>query len=251
MRTLNVKYNNGAGRILSILENAVEVGKANPAVRKVWSEVFGLDEKATDLREYFRRFVDLSMQLDRVEEQLRHVKGDKASVYLRAFPPIRHAFCPVAFNQTWKEANPKLDDAVLTALELCAVELPEEGTIPPEEISAVQQALQDLSERIRVSTIPDALKKWLLDLVSSAKRSIDLYEILGAYAFNDALRGLCGDLATHLNVIDDVKSKDESIYTQLMSVLNSIKELAQRAKEWEPLLEYTGAIVLQLPGLTT
>jgi hypothetical protein len=249
----HLKYNNAAGRVLSVLEVAMQSGfGSNSPVKAVWSQVFGISEKTEDFREFYKMFIELGNSVDDIETQLRVVKGDeKAEVYLRSFPPIKKAFCPLGLNQNWRDANPSLNEAVLTALELCAVELPDEGTITSDEILAIKKSLDELYTQIKDSQLRGPLRNWLLDLISTAKRSLELYEFIGIKAFRKALRDLCGDLTSHLKSFEEVKDTDESIYSNVMALLNNLKDLAQRAKEWEPLLEYGGAIVLQLPGLVS
>src|SRR5688572_14311496 len=172
-----LRYNNPAGRMLSILESAQEIGRQGQKVRNVWCNI--LKCSTDDPPELFRRLAELNSLLDAVELQLRDVKGDKAPVYLRAFPPIREAICPVSLEQNWNDANRRLDMAVLTALELCALELPEEGVVTKDELVSIRNSLDELYTKINESDLPQNLQAWLLDLISSAKRSIDLYEILG------------------------------------------------------------------------
>ncbi len=248
---MEVQYNNTAGRLLAIFREARQ-HKDNEATHAVWRDVLkqpvfvGKKLRLEDIAETFGCLVPLWAGLDEVEEEIGRVRPDAAHLYVKDFVSLRMALAPAAIAGGWQATKIHISDVALHQLEFCANELPKEGAVTQNELDRISEAVNELFNDVNSSDIDDTLKRWILQLLSAIKKSIDNYHIFGASDLKRTFSMLVGEFKIHADALAEVKERDATIYEKLGNVFHSVHNVMMKAKTWWPLLK-GGAKVLQLP----
>lgn len=231
-------YNNAPGRLLKILRS---VPQASQSAGEVWQQVLNIP--SADRNSNFETYRRLA-ELDRLAEEtveLVHatVDEEKRELYLRSLPEIR-AGIRMPLEQTWNGVVGKFAPLILQGLEFCASACPEEEAISEDELAQIRNDFGDLFNHVHSSDLKRDLKKWLLALLSEAKRAMDLFDIHGARAFKNALKEVAGELVLHQTVFHEAKSSDKKFGEGFYKFFSKLVILAKRYKGVKPILQDLG-----------
>ena len=213
---------------------------------EIASEVSGVKAflgHPTDIRQAYAWLAQLDATLDNVEEDLRSHVGDDADLYAKVLGNLRRAISLRDPQKKWADAASEIAEAELAGLELCAKLLPQEDEVAKDELDEIANAVNELFNQVRESDIKNPLKRWLLELLSSIKKSIDNYYIFGARGFRDTLANVAGEITLCQEVIATIKKADETVWSKLGSIVFKFINLAERAKPLYPLLKWSGELI--------
>lgn len=246
---MEVKYNNTAGRLLAILSAFKNKHSPSMKAQVLWQEVLELPDAedgsgGPERWTIYRSLESIAEDLEQVEEDIRQLRPESTHLFLQDFNSLKHFVADAPARGSW--ANPCIDDSALRDLELCARELPEEGTVTQDELNQISEAVNKLFNDVKSSDIDDTLKRWILELLSAIKKSIDNYHIFGAKGLRTTFSMLIGEFTLHSEALKEVKERDATIFERLGNVFHSVHNVMMKAKQWLPLLK-EGAKVLQLP----
>ncbi|HEY1602815.1 MAG TPA: hypothetical protein VGG64_24640 [Pirellulales bacterium] len=234
---------NTAKRLHKIFSNA-KAQPTNITVHVVWRRVLIDDtvQPKTPLNNettfvLYRSLNAIVDALDEITQAIRDTRPDEAELYLRCIEPLKAVATPHNLNDGWAASAKHLTSEVLFQLELCANSLPKGYELGADEIRDIKQAVMELIEQVKASDLAKPLRRWVLDLLSSVLRSIDLYDIHGAKAFGDSLASMIGQFAMHQKSCKDVAAKHKGIWQKLVSIAGTLNTIVIKAKEWYPLLE--------------
>ena len=169
---------NPAGRLYGILSSALRQ-PTNIPLRQVWATVFGL--KPDKPREILACLVELLELLDFAESEVSQIPGIDRALYLEPFPPIRSALTMLNLDQAWQAAASKLNPTVMKGLQYCSDSLSRFRTdgVPLDELGALRSEIDSLYTNVSKSEIDADLKKVLLNLAESMRRSVVEFELRG------------------------------------------------------------------------
>ena len=248
---MEVKYNNTAGRLLAIFLEARE-HQDREATHGVWRDVLNLPAvtgnklRPEEVAQVYGHLVPMLAGLDEIEEEIGQERPEAARLYVKNFVSLRIALTPTNLTGQWQATKVHISDVALHQLELCANELPKEGTVPQAELDQISEAVNKLFDEVRSSDLENALKHWILELLSAIKKSIDNYHIFGAKGLRTTFSMLIGEFTLYSEALKEVKERDATIYERLGNMFHSVHSVMMKAKQWLPLLK-EGAKVLQLP----
>jgi hypothetical protein len=219
---------NPAGRLLVLLKSVLP-GDPNQQMTSVWASLFDLP--SPNEITVVRCLVAMAECIDETKRLLGTRQGINLALYTSEFSSIEEAIAPGALRNTRQQVlTPHLQPTVLTRLEFCAEELTRfyvEEPIQPEDLVAIQSAVEELFKQVFESGIDPLLRIVLLEELEKLRAALVTYRIRGAKGLADAGRSLVGTLATQG------------------------KSLAAATKEAGPLLSRFAQIVQQVSDITT
>jgi hypothetical protein len=242
------KHNNAAGRLLVILEQ-VSRRKDDHGTADVWAAAFNEfvqapGEKITpnNLPAILSRLTVLEEALVEIQDAIALRRPDDLHLFHRDFDKLMIALAPANLEASWGHYRPRITDAALMAMELCARELPVEGEIATDDLEAILSTVHDLRQIVRVSSeIPVFLKEWLLNVLRTIERAVELYGIRGSRKLREALATLAGEMCFNPIAREEV-AKKTPLGKKLMELTNLLLRTAEKGKQVETLIEYSGQI---------
>jgi hypothetical protein len=250
---MEVKYNNTAGRLLAIFERLRQrsVKQKEVPLWQAWHlAITPEDTNGGSPEAVLQQLAAIVDALAELELRMKEEKGDSAQAYVTELRPLRQAMLATGLmDSCGKSATvAAITPERLQFLEICANELPKEGVVPEDELDEIAKAVQELFDQVKDSGIRHPLKRWILELLSSIKKSIDNYHILGAKALRQSLVTIAGEVGLYADALNDIKKQDSTILDKLGQVFHKVHGLVLKAKEYWPLIEASGK-VLRLPFL--
>lgn len=246
---------NGARRLLDILEKAQEVGHLAPL--HGWATVFGITEKEGPVVnedeefEVARRLVQLHQLVIDVEVQLRSIEGLEIELYLEPFPRIRSVIKPSMLNSGQLGSPMKLiSSSDITVLKFCATELSKhyaEPVVDEQLLLELRSQIDSLFDEVRASSLPKELKEFLLKHLETVRRAIQEYRIRGVERLKEALEQLAGSVMVNENLLK--ASKESEAVTKFSRIFYGLVSIVTFASKVTPLIGPAAtAIGLFLPA---
>ncbi len=243
---MDIKYNNSAGRLLAILQCALSENSER-TTSTVWGTVFNefIEDKGKKIHrdnyaEVNRRLVVLLESLNEIEDAMRLRKPDDQHLYLSDFHSLKMALAPRNLQAKWEEVRSHVTSSSMISLELCAKEFSSEGDVSRDDIRAILSAVQELRRNVRESDdLSVLLKEWLLQVLATVERAIELYDLRGARKLRDALASLAGEMFFNPYAKKELE-KNSSFARQVANLAGLLLDAVQRAQQIEALIGYSG-----------
>ena len=249
---MEVEYNNTAGRVHAILREA-QNHQPGEKTWHVWNEVFGLqlrkDRKklsGEEMAGLYGHLVLLQVALTEVEDSIQCERPDALNLYSQPLASLKLAVSPYQLTGPFQESRNLLSDAALLGLAFCANELPKEGEVTKDELDEIGEAVDELFNQVKDSSIRNPLKRWILELLSSIKKSIDNYHIFGAKGLRESLTRVAGEIWIYAEAFEEVKKTNPTLGERFWDIAVRVHTIVMKAKECWPLIT-VAAETLQLP----
>lgn len=189
------KHNNSAARIHALLTKATS-HQSDKALYQVLADVFdvhGATEAETG-QLVLPRLNWFYVELELLEGQVRSSQLS-AHLYDGAFSRVRMVISPINLASSWSSMRGNLTPDVLLAIAFCSELLPdEEAGIPPGELAEISAEVDALSDLVRESSVPDALRQLIEHQLQLIRIALNQYPIQGAKAFREAGRTALGEI---------------------------------------------------------
>lgn len=197
-------------RILTRAQRTIDLSrddKARPALG-VWTEVFEIDEQATDEPLYMQvvsRLLQLRKLIRETEESLREIEN-LPEMYFRPFPRIRSLpdASLMALSTDIRLHVRAITEGDLTVLEFCSArlnELQKEPIVNEAELQEIAHDVSVLFDEVKTSNLDAELKTFILDGLEAIRRAIFEYRIRGPKRLNEALAEIVGGLWVGRDVV--------------------------------------------------
>jgi len=250
--TLNIKYNNSAGRLLAILNAIKQTG--NETYMDLFPKVFGNDdEEANNKLSAIQR---LSITFDGIHELqtlYSHVVADieksslakeQVEVALRGILSVRGTINPANLQSKFRP----ISDAEAAMLEMCAAGLEKFADASDDELEELRKSAEDLFETAKRQDIDETLQRVILELARVSRTSIDLYEIRGPDGLRAAFKEMIGELSEILftGTSEDQKEKikKSDAWKEVCKHLQRFDMVASKLMQYKPLLEGGAQILI-------
>lgn len=223
---------NSASRILLVLEEAVKQNDRTQ-VLEVWMKVFSLKETqaikcafiVTQLLQVMHK--ELELASDGITKA-----GISTSLYKQEFSNIENAISPLNLSNTWHSARQYLAAEVIKTLAFCAEILPdEESQISQDELTAIQNQVDELREALNTATLPDRLMELIEHHILLIEKALLEYRVVGAKALREAGRTALGELIEVKAEV--IESKDELVIKKLYEMWKNVNSAADVALKVE------------------
>ena len=219
-------FNNAAGRLFKLLDRAKKLPRGFPTYA-IWRIVLldnevanpgsplsndGMHAIGEHLRYWFGTVEDIKCA---VQEHTDHPE-----IYLSEFENLTKLFSPRNLEIGFEYGL--ITPSLLTNLQHCAKDLPEDRTISPDEVQELREATRELINQIKDSELPTNLRKWLVEMLAKVEDAIIHFDRFGGKGLRKALVNLIGEL-----IIDGEKTKSldaiPTIKEKLSALLGKIK----------------------------
>lgn len=204
-----VRVDNPAGR-LHVMLSKVRTQPREKRTRDVWADLFGVSPEA--VHEIYRHLVLMQITLDEAREGLLRIPDLTQELYLLCFPNIQTAISPTNLDSQWVQYQKSLDDGTMRGLAFCSDTLGKyqaENLIEQATLDEITSDLDSLSEKVRASSLDDALKIVVLDLLEALRRAIAEYRIRGATALRQALEASVMAVFRNHSLFQDAAEREE------------------------------------------
>ncbi|MGJ8641037.1 MAG: hypothetical protein ACSHYA_16725 [Opitutaceae bacterium] len=248
--SLDLKYNNSAGRLLGIL-NAIKQN-GNGAYIELFPKIFGND----DTPEKLSKIQKLSLTFDAIHElqalytqvvsdiQKGSLSKEQIEVALRGILSVRETINPENLSSRFRA----ITEAEAAMLELCAAGLDICSDASEEDIDGLRQSIDDLYRTANKPETNETLRTVILELARISRTSIDLYEIRGPEGLKAAFKGMIGELSEILFTGVSEETKEEiqksEAWTKVCQHLHKFDTVASKLMKYRPLLEGSARLFL-------
>lgn len=248
--SLDLKYNNSAGRLLGILNAIKQHG--NKSYLDLFPQICGDDEPTKKLSQIQK----LSLTFDAIHElqtlysqvvsdiQKSSLSKEQVEVALRGILSVRETINPKNLQSQFRA----ISEAEAAMLEMCAAGLNICSDASEEDLDALRQSIDDLYDTANKSETNDTLRTVILELARISRTSIDLYEIRGPEGLKAAFKGMIGELAEILftGVSPDEKEEIQKseAWTKVCQHLHKFDTIASKLMKYRPLLEGSAQLLL-------
>jgi hypothetical protein len=239
---------NSASRLHAILQKAQQQG--DKATFQVWAEVFGVkganDQQTAELVLSHLQWLHLELQL--LEGQVRSANLSP-HLYEGAFSRVRQIASPLNLAAGWQSYRGNLTADVLLALAFCNELLPdEEATIDPAELIEITKQVDELSQLLAQSALPEAVRQLVAHHLELIRTALAQYPIRGAKALREARREALGEIIEVKDAVAQERQSEEvsrlgKLWKKVNSVVDAVvkidkvTQIGQRA--WDALLTWT------------
>lgn len=237
-----------AGRLLDILKEAR--GKpANNKVRRVWAEIFGLEENDTST--ILRMIADLIQLTYKTKSQIQSLEDIDHSLYLKPFIKIEKMLSQINLEAQWQSWQQQIDEPTIYGLQFCSDKLNREERITAikhTEIDKIKKSLTNLSDSISNSELESSLKLLLLRNLESLRQSLIAYKIKGIDGIATEIELNLGSLVLNKEKIVNAAKDDESkgFFKKYLNFLGGVNKTISTAKNLD---ELTGNNMSKLIGI--
>jgi hypothetical protein len=236
------RYNNPAGRLLSIFERA-QTSNGQQVRRPSVAKVLGTTE---DLFVLISATVGMHSELLSLKSLIERSNLTEAirELYDKQMPAIEQSvlsfrFIPEAKDLGWQW---QIQSTAVVALQFMAAQLDQEPEASDEALESIRSMSEELRSAINdCASIPFEFKTLLLELVRLIRDSVDQYAIRGNQGVRESLARVLGELFLSQECVDEVKSQSPTVW-QLMSYVGLSNQVATTGRNSEYLLENAGGV---------
>ena len=237
--------NNAAARLLHFLESARQQANSLTAVH-AWSRVFSLSE--TDTMGVFKSLnylLDLTEETERLILKIHDLEHEK---YLGGMGSIKKGLSYPNLSVPWEMVKQHFSDKALTHLLFCAERIgkrfPEE-IIPDDILQDIENDINSLFDKVSKSSIRDAFKELLLDLLERMRRGISEYRIRGADGLREALETTIGRLVMKRTSVAEssIGEEEKTLFDGIKGILIKFDWAIDRAVKVKMLAGYAKSIL--------
>lgn len=216
--------------------------------RKVWSEVFQVEPKNTS--ELLKMLADLIDLVHDTKESLDRLNNIDHELYKKPFEKIERSLSRLNLDTQWKQSKDELDDSTLFGLEFCADQLGRASiyaSVQTPNLGDLLDDLDQLTENVSDSDLPQDLKMLLIKNLEAIRRSILAYKIKGLEGIEYEIERGIGSLLLHKDEIFSSRASTESsdVWSSYFKVLERLHKVVALARETKELVGPT----LNLLGL--
>lgn len=233
-------FNNAAGRLFSLLDQASRLPN-DLRTSVVWRIVL-LDNKitssqsATTDQDTHAIFEHLNFWFNAIGDIRRAIEEHTPhhGIYFTEFDNLTRLFTPRNLEATFEFQL--ITGGLLANLCHCAKDLPEDGTITPDEVKELREATRALIEQVKNSDLPSSLKRWLVEMLAKVEDAIIHFDRFGGKGLRTALTNLVGEL-----IVDGEKAQsldaDPGVKTKLWALLGKLKGACETVEHVKTLYE--------------
>lgn len=237
-----------AGRLFDILKEA-KSKPDNYKVRKVWAEIFSVDEKDTGT--ILRMVADLIQLTYKTKSQIESLDDVDHSLYLKPFTKIERMFSVLNLEANWLSCKNQLDEPTIYGLQFCSDKLNRNTKITAlksTEIELIKKSLTELSDLISASSLEPSLQLLLIRNIESLRQALIAYKIKGIDGIETEIELNLGSLFLNKNKIKESVSNEKSstIFKKYFSFLDGLTKTVSTAKSIDQL---TGNSLSKLLGV--
>jgi len=177
---------------------------------------------------------DLREECNELQKLIDEVKSDnpfKYDLWSQILLGVNTSLATFICNSAQNSCGFMIDEDSLNNLQLIAVDLPVEETVPEDELETIRQLCDNMRKEVLASsTFSKLLKRWLLDLLSLMQESIDKYRIRGSRGLRKRFREMVGTLVTNPEYMEQVKNENPNLLEKLVNVFNLMKDISERVE---------------------
>lgn len=229
---------NPAKRLLSHLRRFRDK-QGNPDVRanELWSDIFRCDKD--DVETIYSKLASLSQLTVDLEREVLE-RGGKKEVYLADLPAIRKGLKQRAFQTTISAAKSFFTEGAITRLEFCSELLStaeEENEIVETTLADLKAQIDAFYESVLGSTVSPFLRRVLLELAETARRSIADYEIHGVKQLRSTYYQMLGIIVANKKELE--KEENGVVWQSMITVGNGLARAVEIAANVATLIGFS------------
>ncbi|MBB1326599.1 hypothetical protein H5089_13960 [Pseudoalteromonas sp. SR45-1] len=237
-----------AGRLFDILQEARSKPEQHK-VRKVWAEVFGLQENDTGT--ILRMIADLIQLIYKTKSQIEALDDVDHLLYLKPFQKIERMFSNINLEAPWQGCKNQIDEPTIYGLQFCSDKLNRSTKITAlkdMELEQIKKSLTELSDMITGSSLEPSLQLLLLRNIESLRQALIAYKIKGIDGIETELELNLGSLVLNKEKIKASVEKDNSsgVFKKYLKLLEGLNRTVSTAKKVDQL---TGNTLSKLLGV--
>ncbi len=222
---------NPAGRLyrnMRAIKNCMHVHAGGGSIESVATELNLLDKSSFSLVAVIGDLRDEVNELQKLVDEVKSENPFKYDLWNQILVSVNASLATFTCNLDQKICGFAIDEDSLNDLQLIAVDLPVEETVPPDELEKIRQLCDDMRKEVLASTtFSKLLKIWLLDLISLMQEGIDKYRIRGSRGLRKRFREMVGTLATNPEYMEQVKKEDPSLWEKLAKGFDWMKNVSE------------------------
>lgn len=226
-----------AGRLIDILSEAKKK-PANIKVRKVWADVFDIEENDTGT--ILRMLADLIQLTFKTKSQIKNVDNIDHDLYLKPFIKIEVMLSQINLDAPWQSWQQQIDEPTIYGLQFCSDRLNREAnftSLKSSEIDQIKKTLEELTDRVSNSKLETPLKLLLVRNLESLRQALIAYKIKGIDGIETELELNLGSLILNKDKIKDSADIQEpkSFIQKYFNFLDGINKTVSTAKKVDQL----------------
>ena len=238
---------NSAGRLLAILS----LFRNGHAVSDQLIPVFGGESDSVFKKNQsaLKALFLLHTLYQEFLEDMRNaeISVQQREVLLRGLINLPQSIYPDGVNTGFRA----VPDAEMALLEVCATVIHQEAPLQKSDIDKIRESVASLRNFIDDAEISSSLRTVLLDLIRITEDAISRYNIYGARGLRNAYKSM---LSEAIVVYSASKSsgtseapKEKTVWVSINNHLDTINRIATTLMKYKPLLEWSAALLFNLP----
>ena len=231
------KYNNAAGRILTVLEK-LQPHSGKTCKLPQLGEALGVDGTWRTVLVAIQDVNDEYSSLCNEIEQFEHNPA-KYELYKKNLPDIGKSIHSFSLNMPAKSCVCQISQPGVVALRFIAADLTQDAAPEDDEIESLRSLVSELQAEIEGSDVfSKSVREWLLDLVRVIRDSIDRFAIRGSRGMRKQFSLLLGELIQNYDVAQKVQEKKPSVWQRFTSAIDMMNKLASLAEHCRPAVTF-------------
>lgn len=226
-----------AGRLFDILQEA----RSKPdqqKVRKVWAEVFGVEE--SDTGTILRMIADLIQLTYKTKSQIEALDDVDHALYLKPFNKIERIFSSINLEASWQGLKNLIDEPTIYGLQFCSDKLNRNSKITAlknSELDQIKKSLIELSDMISNSSLEPSLQLLLLRNIESLRQALIAYKIKGIDGIETEMELSLGSLVLNREKVKESVAKNNSggVFEKYFKLLDGLNKTVSTAKKVDQL----------------
>jgi len=221
-----------AGRLFDILQEARRRPETYTA-RKVWSEVFGIEEHDTGT--ILRMLADLIQLIYLSKTKIEEQNDIEHELYLKPFSKLEVIFSQINLEGQWKASRDQIDDSTMYGLQFCSDRLHRSTNytkIKDEELDEIKSLLSDLVDTVLKSKVDTFLKKLMVKNLEGLRQALIAYRIKGIDGIETEIELNLGSILLHKNEIKEKSEEKDtaSLWKSYFTFLDRLNKTISAAK---------------------
>ena len=227
-----------AGRLFDILQEAKRKSE-NYTARKVWSEIFEVEEQDTST--LLKMLADLIRLMHLSKRNIEELNDIEHELYLKPFSRLEVIFSQVNLDAQWKAWRDQIDESTLYGLQFCSDRLNRSTNytkITNDELDKIKDSLSDLVEQILASELEVSLKQLLIRNLERLRQTLIAYRINGIDGIETEIELNLGSILLHKDEIKKKSGENSThIWKKYFSFLDGLNKTISTAKNVKSLGE--------------
>lgn len=195
----------------------------------------------------WRAFADLREELAVMTAQIdEHFAENTAkhALYSKHLPEIEKSISSFMLNFRGQNIDCHIDPSAVVSLRFMAADLPQEEASKDEDVAGLRSQVDELWKAIHnTPTLPQHLRKWLLELVRIMRDGLDRYAIRGGRGLKKELTELVGQLTMNKATVEELKATSPGLLQRVAQITDVMVKVATLGEKLKPAISYAYKLI--------